>query len=184
MDLEAIERSVRDILIALGRDPEEPGLRDTPLRVARAWGEMAQGYGVQPSEVLKTCFDSEAYSEMVTVEDVEFFSTCEHHLLPFSGVATVSYIPNQKVVGISKLVRLVDCFSRRLQIQERMTDQIADAIDTYLAPAGVGVSIRASHLCMACRGVKRYRSRLTTTSLRGSYRTDPACRLEFIQRIT
>ena len=176
-----IEPLIEKLLAELGRDVSEPGLARTPQRVARAWRELTQGYSQDPKEILCTVFPAETYDEMVTVSGIEFHSNCEHHLLPFSGIATVSYIPDKTVVGVSKLVRLVDCFARRLQIQERMTSQIARALEENLSPLGAGVHITATHMCMTCRGVKRGKTAMTTTSLVGKFKSDPSCRNEFLK---
>jgi GTP cyclohydrolase I len=176
-----IATAVRAILLSLGADVDAEGMKDTPHRVAKMWQELTVGYRTDPAEVLETRFSSGHYDEMITLGGIGFHSTCEHHLLPFSGVATVGYIPRDgRVVGISKLARLVDCFARRFQIQERMTKQIADALEKHLQPLGAGVQIRATHLCMVCRGVAKPDCLMTTTSLTGRFREDPACRAEFL----
>lgn len=175
--------AVRQLLESLGLplDLDSPGLKDTPDRVERAWRELTAGYRDNPEEILGTTFPTERYDEMVTVSGVEFYSMCEHHLLPFTGTATVSYIPDERVVGLSKLARLVDCFARRLQIQERMTQEIAAALEKYLKPKGAGVHLQATHMCMTCRGVKKAHPVMATTALIGTFKTDPACRAEFLR---
>lgn len=164
-------RGVRALLEYIGEDPDREGLRDTPGRVVRAWDEMCEGYAMDPAQILQRNFGAN-YNEMICVPNVEFFSTCEHHMLPFVGVAHVAYIPGVKpcrVVGLSKLARLVDCFARRLQIQEKMTCQIADAIEEHLKPRGVAVVVNARHMCMSCRGVKKQNSSMVTSAMRGAF---------------
>lgn len=166
---------------ALGVPVDHSGLGDTPSRVGRAWWEILEGYRMDPKDILSRAFPGENYDQMIVLRDVPFYSTCEHHLLPFSGVATVGYIPRgDAVVGLSKLARLVDAYSRRLQIQERMTVQIADALEEHLSPLGLGVVVRATHECMVCRGVKKSGAEMVTSVLRGATREDPAVRAEFM----
>ena len=181
MNLQDIEAATGALLRALGDDVSREGLQDTPQRVARAWEEICAGYSKDPADVLSTAFDSGGYDEMIVVGPVDFYSTCEHHLLPFHGVAFVGYVPEQKVIGLSKLPRLVDVFARRLQIQERMTQQIADAIEEHLQPKGLGVLVRAQHLCTCSRGVSKPRVMMTTTALAGVMRQDNAARAEFLK---
>lgn len=165
----------------LGVPVDHPGLKDTPSRVGRAWWEMLEGYRMDPKDILSRAFPGENYDQMIVLRDVPFYSTCEHHLLPFSGVATVGYIPRgDAVVGLSKLARLVDAYSRRLQIQERMTVQIADALEENLNPLGLGVVVRATHDCMVCRGVKKPGAEMVTSVLRGAVIEDSAVRAEFM----
>lgn len=173
------ERAVETLLRVIGEDPHRDGLRDTPQRVVRAMLEMTAGYGESPAELLATTFD-ETSDELIVLRGIDFYSTCEHHLLPFHGVAHVGYLPG-RVVGISKLARLVHCFARRLQIQERLTQQIAGAVETHLEARGVGVIIAAHHLCMGCRGVKSPNSQLITSSMLGSLRSDANTRSEFLR---
>src|SRR5262245_15437847 len=173
-----VEDAVVTLLRWVGEDPERDGLRDTPARVAKAWREMTSGYDDDPAEILSRTFD-ESSDEMIILRGISFYSTCEHHLLPFYGTATVGYLPG-KVVGISKLARLVECFARRLQIQERMTRQIAEAVQTHLEARGVGVVLRAHHLCMGCRGVRQEETEMVTSSMLGTLRIDPASRSEFL----
>lgn len=178
--LDPAERAVRVLLAELGEDVDRPGLRDTPARVVRALREMTSGGAVDPAELLGTVFP-DAFDEMVVVRAVEFTSLCEHHLLAFTGTATVGYIPNGSgVVGLSKLARLVECYARRLQVQERMTQQIAEAIDKHLQPLGVGVVVRARHSCMGCRGVRKPGAEMVTSSLLGAMRDEPQTRAEFL----
>jgi GTP cyclohydrolase I len=183
-DWSAVEVAAAQMLVAMGCDLNEPGLRRTPERIALAWKEMLAGYQEDPEQILKTDFPSEGYDQMIVLEPIEFYSVCEHHLLPFIGTAAVGYISdNGKVVGVSKLARLVDCFARRLQIQERMTKQIADAIQNHLEPKGVAVYIRARHLCMECRGARKREPWLKTSALRGVMRENPAARAEFFEMV-
>jgi GTP cyclohydrolase I len=174
------EQAVKTLLGYLGEDPERNGLADTPGRVVRALAEMTAGYAEDPGEILDTTFD-DSCDQMVLVRGVEFTSLCEHHILPFIGTATVGYIPDGQVVGLSKLARLVECYARRLQVQERMTEQIADAIDKHLGPLGVGVVVRARHLCMGCRGIRKPGAEMVTSALRGNLLALPAARAEFMQ---
>ncbi len=179
VDLPRIQRAVREILLAIGEDPDRDGLRDTPARVARACEEQFSGLGQQPESVLTTVFDA-GHDEMVLVRDIDFYATCEHHLIPFFGVAHVGYIPNEKgqLTGLSKLARLVDLYARRPQVQERMTSQIADALMSVLEPSGVIVVLEAEHLCMAMRGVRKPGARTVTSAVRGSFRDSNSTRAE------
>ena len=179
MDSEKIERACRLLLEGIGEDPTREGLRDTPRRVVAAWGERTAGYGADIAALLKTDFDAEGYDEMIVCRDIAFYSTCEHHLLPFSGVAHVGYLPEKRVVGLSKMARLVEAFATRLQVQERLTQQVAQAMQQHVHPSGVGVIIRAKHLCMACRGVKKPEADMVTSALTGSFR-QAAVRAEFL----
>lgn len=169
------------LLEHVGEDPTRPGLADTPDRVLRALAEMTSGYQLDPAEILARQFPDD-YDEMVIVRGVTFTSLCEHHMLAFTGTATVGYIPapGLGVVGLSKLARLVDCFARRLQVQERLTMQVADAIEEHLHPVGVGVVIRAEHSCMGCRGVRKPGAEMVTSAMRGALRTKPEARAEFL----
>jgi GTP cyclohydrolase IA len=175
------EEAVTTILRFVGEDPSRDGLLDTPSRVVRAWREMTAGYSEDPAEILGTTFE-ETCDEMVVLSGISFYSTCEHHLLPFYGHASVGYLPG-KVVGISKLARVVSCFARRLQIQERLTREIADAIETHLEARGVAVVVRAHHLCMGCRGVRQPESDMITSAMRGVLRSDAIARSEFLRLI-
>jgi GTP cyclohydrolase I len=174
--------AVRELLLALGEDPERDGLKDTPARVARALKENFEGLWQSPEDVLTTTFDI-GHEELVIIRDIEVFSHCEHHLTPFHGVAHVGYIPSGKITGLSKVARLVDLFSRRPQVQERLTSQIADAMVKILDPMGVIVIIDCEHLCMSMRGVRKSHARTTTSAVRGVLR-DPATRAEAISLIT
>jgi len=178
IDLERAERAVREILFAIGENPDRDGLKDTPARVARAYGEIFAGMSQGPEDVLTTTFEI-GHEELILVRDIEVYSTCEHHLVPFHGVAHIGYIPGRdgRVTGLSKLARLVDVYARRLQVQERMTSQIADALVEFLKPQGVIVVIQCEHLCMSMRGVRRPGSRTITSAVRGQLR-DPATRAE------
>lgn len=179
VDLEATEHAVADLLVALGQDLDTEDLRDTPRRVATALAEL-----LTPRPFSMTTFaNDEQYDEMVVVRDIPFHSLCAHHLLPFIGVAHVAYLPGERIVGLSKLARAVEHFARRPQVQERLTRQVADALDAGLAPRGVGVALDATHLCMSLRGVGAAGARTLTTTLTGEVRDDPATRSEFMTLI-
>ncbi|MDJ0951407.1 MAG: GTP cyclohydrolase I FolE [Alphaproteobacteria bacterium] len=180
----AAEAAVRTLLAFAGDDPTREGLLDTPSRVARAYQEMFAGYEVDPHAFLERTFsETDGYDEMVVMRDIAFVSHCEHHMLPFIGSAHVAYLPDRRVVGISKLARVVDAFARRLQIQEKLTVQIADAIDTVLEPHGVGVVLRAQHQCMTLRGVGKPGVSMVTSRMTGAFRENPATRREFLAMI-
>ena len=181
-DQKRAEAAVRELLLAIGEDPEREGLRDTPARVARALQENFAGLYQSPKDVLTTTFDI-GHEELVIIRDIEVFSQCEHHLTPFHGVAHVGYIPSGKITGLSKVARLVDLFAKRPQVQERLTTQIADAMVEILKPMGVIVIIDCEHLCMSMRGIKKSQARTTTSAVRGVLR-DPATRAEAISLIT
>lgn len=176
--ISAPEIAVRVLLNAIGEDPDREGLKDTPRRVVKALHEMCDGYTVDVDELMTT-FTSTA-NEMVVVRDLAFASLCEHHMLPFTGVASMAYIPSGKILGLSKFGRILDAFSRRLQVQERLTDEICDHINKHLQPMGCGVRLRGFHSCMACRGVRKT-GEMVTTALRGAFKDDPAARAEFLQ---
>ena len=178
-DLQRIERAVTEILLAVGEDPARDGLRETPARVARALVEQFSGLRMRPEEVLTTVFDAD-HEEMVLVRDIELYSTCEHHLVPFFGRAHLGYIPNEKgqITGLSKLARLVDLYAKRPQVQERMTSQIADALMAILEPRGVIVIIEAEHLCMSMRGVRKPGAKTVTSAVRGSFLNSESTRAE------
>ncbi|RBQ14209.1 GTP cyclohydrolase I FolE [Spongiactinospora rosea] len=184
VDSARIEGAVREILIAIGEDPDRDGLRDTPARVARAYAEQFAGLGQRPEDVLTTVFDAD-HDEMVLVRDIEVYSTCEHHLVPFHGVAHVGYIPNAKgqITGLSKLARLIDVYARRPQVQERMTSQIADALMSVLEPRGVIVVVECEHLCMTMRGVRKPGAKTITSAVRGSFRDSDKTRAEAMSLI-
>jgi GTP cyclohydrolase I len=179
VDLARIEKAVREILLAVGEDPDREGLRKTPGRVARAYAELLSGLRLDPRIHLKTVFQ-ERYDEVVLLRDIEFHSLCEHHLLPFTGRAHVAYLPGGKVVGLSKLARLVEGYARRPQVQERLTTQIADALMEELNPIGAACVIEASHTCMTIRGVKKPGSTMVTSALRGIFKDNPASRHEIL----
>lgn len=183
VDHDRIKAAVREILIGIGEDPDREGLRDTPGRVARAYAEMFDGLDQSAAEVLATTFDL-GHDEMVLVRDIEVWSTCEHHLLPFSGVAHVAYIPSKegRITGLSKLARLVDVFAKRPQVQERLTSEVADALVTHLRPQGVMVVIECEHLCMTMRGVRKPGSKTVTSAVRGVM-AHPATRAEAMSLI-
>ena len=181
-DQERAEKAVKELLLAIGENPDREGLKDTPARVARALKENFAGLWQKPEEVLATTFDI-GHSELVIVKDIELYSMCEHHLLPFFGKCHVAYIPRTKVIGLSKIPRLVEVFSRRLQIQERLTKQIATAIQEAINPAGVAVVIEAKHLCMMMRGVEKQNSVMTTSAMLGLFRKEINTRSEFLNLI-
>jgi GTP cyclohydrolase I len=180
MDRPDIAPLVRRWLEAAGENPDREGLAETPRRVADAWRDMTSGYGQDPEALLREAVFTVDANHMILVRDIEFYSLCEHHLLPFFGVCHIGYIPRGKVVGISKLARLTDVFARRLQIQERLTNQIARTIMDVLKPEGVGVIIEASHLCMMMRGVEKQNSRTVTSAMLGSFHASAATRNEFL----
>ncbi len=185
-DSERIEQLMshyREILRLLGEDPEREGLIKTPERVAKAMSFITKGYGQDPIAILQSAMFKEEYQQMVLVKDIELFSVCEHHMLPFIGKAHVAYIPNGYITGLSKIARVVECFARRLQVQERLTVQIRDSIQQALNPAGVAVVIEASHTCMQMRGVEKQRSVTTTSAFTGLFLSDPRTRDEFMQLI-
>jgi GTP cyclohydrolase I len=179
VDRARIERAVREILFAVGEDPDREGLRETPGRVARMYAEMFAGLHADPREPLKKTF-TQKYDEMVLVKDIDFESMCEHHLLPFRGKAHIAYLPNGKIVGLSKLARVVELVSRRPQVQERMTEEIADLVEEELDARGVGVILEASHACMTMRGTRKPSSICTTSAMRGGFRMDPRTRSELM----
>jgi GTP cyclohydrolase I len=178
-----MEEEIRHILKALGEDPDREGLAKTPHRVAQALTFLTQGYQLDPAKVINDALFTEDYEEMIVQKDIDFYSLCEHHLLPFFGKAHVAYIPHHKIVGISKLARLVDVYARRLQVQERLTNQIANIIMEKLDPLGVAVVIEAEHLCMRMRGVEKQNSMIITSTLLGAFRTRQDTRQEFMTLI-
>ncbi|MEZ4519722.1 MAG: GTP cyclohydrolase I FolE [Chloroflexota bacterium] len=180
---EVVADSVTRILEAVGEDPHREGLKMTPARVARSYDELLIGYKVDPVALLNSALFDVSYSEMVVVSDIDFYSLCEHHMLPFFGKANVAYIPDKKVVGLSKIPRIVDVFARRLQIQERMTRQIAELIDELVQPQGVAVVIDGMHMCMAMRGAKKANARMRTSAVLGSFATNEKTRAEFLESI-
>jgi GTP cyclohydrolase I len=176
--LEALRTVIREI----GEDPDREGLIDTPERIARMYGELFEGLHMDPAEVLSVGFE-EGHDEMVILKDIPFYSTCEHHFLPFHGVAHVGYLPNGRIVGLSKLARAVEIFARRPQVQERLSSQIADCVGQVLGAKGVGVVVQAEHLCMTARGVRKPGSKMVTSAMRGKFRDDDRTRQEFLQLI-
>ncbi len=175
------ENAVRSLLKSVGEDPEREGLQKTPCRVAKMYTELFSGYQQDPKDILSVTFTNEARDngEMVIVKDIAFYSHCEHHMVPFIGVAHIAYIPDKKFVGISKLGRLVDCFAKRLQVQERLTNQLVEVLEEVLQPKGVAVVISAEHLCMAMRGIQKPGTKTVTSLLTGLFRTDPSTKAAF-----
>ena len=178
-----MEEHIRSILKALGEDPDREGLKKTPARVSEALTFLTRGYRTDPDKVINDALFTEEYEEMIVQKDIDFFSLCEHHLLPFFGKAHVAYIPRHKIVGVSKLARLVDVYARRLQVQERLTNQIATTIMGKLDPMGVAVVIEAEHLCMRMRGVEKQNSLIITSTLLGVFRSRQETRSEFMNLI-
>jgi GTP cyclohydrolase I len=183
VDSAAVQEAVLHILQAVGENPDRDGLQRTPERVARMYAELLSGYDADPAAVVNDAIFEVKYDEMVIVRDVEFYSLCEHHLLPFMGRVHVAYIPDGKVLGLSKIPRIVDLFARRLQVQERMTRQIADLIRDLLHPQGVAVVVEALHLCTMMRGVRKHNARMTTSAMHGAFRANLATRQEFLENI-
>jgi len=184
VDEERIKKAVKEIMLAIGEDPQREGLRRTPERVANAYSELLAGYRVDPVELLNEALFEVSYDEMVIVRDIEFYSLCEHHMIPFLGRAHVAYLPNGRVIGLSKIPRIVDMFARRLQVQERMTRQIADLLNELLHPRGVAVVLEGVHLCSMMRGVKKHDARMTTSAMLGHFRKSMATRQEFLDNIS
>jgi GTP cyclohydrolase IA len=184
VDRKAIEESVTQILHSVGEDPEREGLKRTPTRVAKMYDELLEGYRIDPVEMINDALFEVNYDEMVIVRDIEFYSLCEHHMLPFLGRAHIAYMPGGRVIGLSKIPRIVDMFARRLQVQERMTRQIADFINECLHPKGVAVVVEGLHLCAMMRGVKKHDARMTTSTMLGAFRNSLATRTEFLDNIS
>lgn len=184
IDSELIKSAISSLLSAFGENPEREGLKRTPERVAGMYSELLVGYQADPKKIVNDALFEVKYDEMVIVRDIEFYSLCEHHLLPFMGRVHVAYIPNGKVIGLSKVPRIVDMFARRLQVQERLTRQIADLIRDTLNPHGVAVVVEGLHLCMMMRGVKKHNARMTTSAMHGAFRSNPATRQEFLDNIS
>lgn len=184
IDTSTIQEAVEKMLKAFGEDPNREGLQRTPERVARMYEELLEGYRIDPIAMVNDALFDVEYDEMVVVRDIEFYSMCEHHMLPFLGRAHVAYIPSSRVIGLSKIPRVVDMFARRLQVQERMTRQIGDFIDELLKPRGVAVVVEALHMCSMIRGVKKHDSRMTTSTMIGAFKTDLALRMEFLDNIS
>ena len=180
---QAIENAVREILVNVGEDPEREGLLRTPHRVAKMWGEVLEGYDIDPVALVNGALFDVEYDEMVVVKEIEFFSMCEHHMLPFFGRAHVAYIPSDKVIGLSKIPRIVDMFARRLQVQERMTQQIADMLEDVLDARAVAVVVEGSHMCGMMRGVEKEHARMVTTAMRGEFKADRDLRNEFMDHL-
>lgn len=184
IDAEAIEINVQQMLAAFGENPDRDGLKRTPNRVARMYQELLAGYRTDPVALVNDALFEVDYDEMVIVRDIEFYSLCEHHMLPFLGRAHVAYMPRERVIGLSKIPRVVDMFARRLQVQERMTRQIAEFLREVLRPRGVAVVVEGIHLCSMMRGVKKHDSRMTTSSMLGAFRNNMATRMEFLDNIS
>jgi GTP cyclohydrolase I len=180
---QAIEKAIRKVLVNIGEDPEREGLQRTPERVARMYDELTAGYHVDPQKMINDAVFEVNYSEMVVVKDIDFFSLCEHHMLPFFGKAHIAYIPDNKVIGLSKIPRIVEMFARRLQVQERMTQQIAEFICEVLNPLGVAVVVEGAHMCSMMRGVKKAQASMVTSALVGTFKDDPRTRSEFMEHI-
>lgn len=177
--MQQIENAVVNLLLSIGENPTREGLVDTPRRVAKSYTKLFEGYNQKPEDLL-TVFDADGYDQIVLLKDIEFYSTCEHHMIPFWGKAHVAYLPGKKIVGISKLARLVDMYARRLQIQERICDQVTEALMDHLHPRGAACLIEASHLCMRARGVEKQSSVMVTSSLKGIFLTDQSARAELM----
>jgi GTP cyclohydrolase I len=184
IDQDTIKSAIAQILKAIGEDPEREGLRRTPERISRMYAELLDGYRMDPLAMVNGALFDVTYDEMVLVRDIEFYSLCEHHMLPFFGRAHVAYLPKGRVLGLSKIPRLVDLFAHRLQVQERMTRQIAEFLEELLHPAGVAVVVEGLHLCTAMRGVKKQDARMTTSSMFGYFRKNIATRQEFLENIS
>jgi GTP cyclohydrolase I len=184
VNIEVTKDLVLELLKAVGEDPEREGLKNTPIRVARMYTELLSGYTADPNRIVNGALFEVKYDEMVIVRDIEFYSLCEHHVLPFIGRAHVAYIPDGKVIGLSKIPRIVDMYARRLQVQERMTRQIADFLRDLLKPQGVAVVVEGMHLCSMMRGVKKHDARMTTSAMHGAFRANLATRQEFLDNIS
>jgi GTP cyclohydrolase I len=184
IDLAKIREAVGQMLIAFGEDPNRKGLVRTPERVARMYAELLGGYRADPAKMVNDALFEVSYDEMVIVRDIEFYSLCEHHMLPFMGRVHVAYMPKGTVIGLSKIPRIIDLFARRLQVQERMTRQIADYLNDTLKPSGVAVVVEGLHLCTMMRGVKKHDARMTTSAMHGAFRTSLATRQEFLDNIS
>lgn len=182
MDIKKIARLAKELIKEIGEDPEREGLKKTPDRIAKSFEKIFGGYGKKPAEIL-TEFDGEDYDEMIICKDIDFYSNCEHHLQPFYGKVSIGYIPNKKIIGISKLPRIVEIFSRRLQNQERLTMQIANTLNELLKPKGVGVVLKAKHLCMMARGVEKQNTLMITSSCTGLFKNNAKTRSEFLRLI-
>ena len=183
IDFETVRRVTFEFLKAVGEDPDREGLKNTPARVARMYAELLSGYNMDPEKIINGALFNINYDEMVLVRDIEFYSLCEHHMLPFIGRAHVAYLPAGKVIGLSKIPRIVDMYARRLQVQERMTRQIADLLQKTLEPQGVAVVVEGMHLCSMMRGVRKHDARMTTSAMHGAFRANLATRQEFLENI-
>jgi GTP cyclohydrolase I len=183
IDIESVRKIVFDLLDAVGEDPAREGLKNTPDRVARMYTELLCGYSMDPERIINGALFHISYDEMVLVRDIEFYSLCEHHMLPFIGRAHVAYLPAGKVIGLSKIPRIVDMYARRLQVQERMTRQIADLLQSTLEPQGVAVVVEGMHLCSMMRGVRKHDARMITSAMHGAFRANLATRSEFLENI-
>ena len=184
IETELLEDAISRLLKAIGENPKREGLKFTPKRVARMYSELLSGYHVDPEAMINGALFNISYDEMVLVRDIEFYSLCEHHILPFMGRVHVAYIPDGKVIGLSKIPRIVDMYARRLQVQERMTRQVADFLRDLLKPQGVAVVVEAVHLCSKMRGVKKHDARMTTSAMHGAFRANLATRQEFLDNIS
>jgi GTP cyclohydrolase I len=184
IDFESVRKAVIEIIKGVGEDPEREGLQNTPDRVSRMYAELLSGYQADPEKIINGALFHINYDEMVLVRDIEFYSLCEHHMLPFLGRAHVAYLPAGTVIGLSKIPRIVDMYARRLQVQERMTRQIADFLQQTLEPQGVAVVVEAMHLCSMMRGVKKHDARMTTSAMHGAFRANLATRQEFLDNIS
>jgi GTP cyclohydrolase I len=184
IDYEAVRKAVFEIIKAVGENPEREGLQNTPDRVSRMYAELLSGYSADPEKIINDALFDINYDEMVLVRDIEFYSLCEHHMLPFLGRAHVAYLPMGKVIGLSKIPRIVDMYARRLQVQERMTRQIADLLQQILEPQGVAVVVEGLHMCSMMRGVKKHDARMTTSAMHGAFRANLATRQEFLDNIS
>lgn len=184
INLEGIHKAIEQLILAVGEDPDREGLRRTPDRVARMYTELLEGYRKDPIALVNDALFDVKYDEMVVVRDIEYYSLCEHHMLPFIGRAHVAYLPRDRVIGLSKIPRIVDMFARRFQVQERMTRQIADFINELLHPLGVAVVVEGLHLCATMRGVKKHGARMTTSTMLGAFRASLATREEFLANIS
>ncbi len=184
IDFETARKTIYELIKAIGEDPEREGLKNTPDRVSRMYSELLSGYSVDPIKIINGALFNINYDEMVLVRDIEFYSLCEHHMLPFLGKAHVAYLPAGRVIGLSKIPRIVEMYARRLQVQERMTRQIADLLQQTLQPQGVAVVVEAMHLCSMMRGVKKHDARMTTSAMHGAFRANLATRQEFLENIS
>jgi len=178
-----LENLIRELIVKIGENPEREGLLKTPERVAKSYQFLTEGYSGDLKTIINDAIYESENNEMIIVKDIEFYSLCEHHLLPFYGKCQIAYIPNKKIIGLSKIARITDHFSRRLQIQERLTTQICEALEEHLEPAGVGVVMQARHLCMMMRGVQKQNSYAVTSALRGNFKSDSKTRNEFLNLI-